>query len=350
MTPASLLGVFTINYSEAQYMIESAKRILITCHARPDGDAVGSIMALKAAIEQLALKELKQCSVQALFLSVVPDVYQFLLDEEPWILGDQLTEDQVTDGALDDFDLIIVADTRAVRQLPGVGEYLVERTKTDKSVLVLDHHISGSEIGQCQLIDTKACATGEIVYDLCRASEWHISKESAEAIFVAICTDTGWFKFSNTSVDAFVIAGELVAIGVKVDELYQQLFMSHPPAKVHLVSETLDTLELLCDERLAVMRITQEMLKQVGADHTHIENIVNEPMQIGSVIAAVLMVEQKNGFTRCSLRSKERVDVNAVANKLGGGGHARAAGLTLEMPMDQAREKIVAAMSDAIDG
>ena len=219
-----------------------------------------------------------------------------------------------------------------------------------KPTLAIDHHISGDPIGTCQVIDTNACAAGEIVYKLCRAGDWPMDRRALEAVFVAICTDTGWFRFQNTNADSFGITAELLRGGVAVDNIYGRLFQNHQPAKVLLMSQALQSLKLLCDGKLAIMTITNKDMEKCGADRSHIENIVNEPMQIGTIEVSVMCVEMEEpGKTRFSLRSKNDIDVNAIANTMGGGGHARAAGLTIYEPIDQAKDIVIKAISQALN-
>jgi len=340
------------DFSQAISLIESARRILITTHIRPDGDAVGSIAALKTIIEQAAGQKQNDCVVQLLLLSEPSDNYMFLLPDETWFLGEHITQEQINAGQLARFDLIIIADTCAARQLQGLSNYLTQRTKnareTDASILVIDHHLSGDAIGNCQLVDTDACAAGEIIYRLCRRADWPLNESAASALLAAIGTDTGWFQFENSSAQAFKIAGELLEAGAKADRIYQKLYQNDPPEKLQLLAMTLQTLELYCDGRLAVMQITREMLAKSRAKRSHIENIVNEPQNIASVIAVILLVAQDDGSTRGSLRSKEKVDVNMVARQFGGGGHARAAGLTIQDPLPIARKRIIDAMIAAM--
>lgn len=332
------------DFTDAIAQIRAAQCVLITTHVRPDGDAVGSVCALDHVITAAAALENRPCTTQLLFLSSVPQQYRFMLPRSPWVLGEDIAPAEISAGRLDDFDLIIVADTSAERQLLGISDYLKQR----RGVLVVDHHLAGDGIGTSRIVDTQAAAAGQIVFELCRAAGWCLDGPAAAALFVAITTDTGWFHFQNASAAALGIAGELIAAGAQPDRLYRQLFQNFPPQRLHLRGGTLQSLELHCDDRLALMQITNAMLSQTGADRSHIENIVNEPMEIGSLEAAVLLVEQDDGSTRCSLRSRELVDVNEVAGSLGGGGHARAAGLTLELPISQARDKILGAMTQAL--
>jgi phosphoesterase RecJ-like protein len=341
-------GVFTttMNFDQAIKLIESAQNILITTHVRPDGDAVGCVVALKQLIEKSAPRVGLACNIQLLFLSSIPANYQFLLCEPPWILGADLTKEQIEQGELDRFDLIVILDTGALRQLPDLDKYLSRR---EKPILVIDHHLNGDDLGTCQLIDTAAAATGEIIFDLAQHAGWPLNEEIASALFAAIGADTGWVRFPNTSAHTLEIAARLVAAGAEPDHLYRELMQSYPPERLKLLALTLQTLELLCDNRLAVMHITKDMLAQSGAERTLIENIVNEPQQIASVVVSLLLVERDDGATRASLRSREPVDVSKIAQQFGGGGHAQAAGATLNLPLHQARRTLIEAVAKALN-
>jgi phosphoesterase RecJ-like protein len=334
-----------MHYKQALSLIESAKKILITSHVRPDGDAVGSIAAMKLAIEQAAARRDRIIAVDMLFLGPVPEVYQFVLPAPAMIWGQEDGQSSVDAAKLDEYDLIIVVDTSAVRQLPGIGEYLQKR---EKPVLVIDHHLASDSIGTVRLIDSSACAAGELVFALLDAATWPVDRAIAAALMVAIGTDTGWFRFENASAKAYQVAARLIEAGVAADEIYQKLYQNDPPQRLQLMALALQSLELHGEGKLAVMYITRDMLTRAGANCTHVENIVNMPQQIGSVIAVALLVEQDDGGTRCSLRSKSTVDVNAVAQSFGGGGHARAAGLTMNEKIEQAKKKIIAALMEKL--
>ncbi len=338
-----------MDFNTAIEMVKKAEKILVTSHTRPDGDAIGSIISLSRSISAQAKLDGRDIVCQPLLLSYAGESYKFMLSGNEWILGENIEEDAIAPEELDGFDLIIVVDTRASRQLTVIGDYLINRTASGKDVLVLDHHVSGDEIGTCQIIDTGAAAAGELVYKLCRAGDWPMDRQALEAAFTAICTDTGWFKFQNTNSDSFLIASELIRGGIEVDSIYRKLFQNHDPAKVLLMSEALQSLELLCDGKLAIMTITNHMLEKCEANRSHIENIVNEPMQIGSIEVSVMCVEMEEpGKTRFSLRSKNSVDVNAIANTMGGGGHVRAAGVTICEEIDKAKGIMVKALQEAM--
>ncbi len=330
-----------MDYNAAIEKIRSARNILLTTHTRPDGDAIGSLVGLRTAL----LAGTGCDNVQILLLSKVADNYRFLLDGNEWIWSVNFDEAALAAGKLDAFDLVIVCDTRAAKQLPGIADYLRSR---NESVVAIDHHVSGDDIGSCQIVETQACAAGEIVYKFICAAGWPLNEKSAAALYVAICTDTGWFRFENTTSAAMRAAGELIDAGARPDTLYEKLFLDFPPERLKLVSRALDSLELHCDNRLAIMRITNRDLAETGAHRTLIENIVNTCQEIGSLQVWVLLVEQKDGHTRCSFRSRGGVDVNVIANQFHGGGHARAAGATIELPPEQAAKKIRETIESAL--
>ena len=320
-------------YEQAIAKLNGARRILLTSHVRPDGDAIGCLVGLREMLEAG-----QPGRTQVLLLSEPGDQYVFLLEKPYWVLGRDVTEEQVKAGRLEEFDAILVVDTSAVRQLPGIGDYIRQR---HRGVVVIDHHKGNEPIGEVRVIDTGAGAAGELVYELGRRAGWQVNRVAAAAIFVAISTDTGWFRFENCAPRTLKIAGELVAAGAQPDELYHQLFQNFPPARAKLVAEALASLELFADDRLAVMQITNETMQRLGAKRSHIENIVNEPAQIGSVLVTILLVEEKDGNTRVSLRSRAVVDVNELAQRFGGGGHARAAGLTRSEPLPVVRALLI---------
>ena len=331
--------VNSTDFQKALELINKSTNCLLSGHIRPDGDSCGSMMAMTYALKKLGKK------TNPILLSPLAKWYEFLFDSKVPLLGNDITVKELESGRFDDCDLVIIVDTNSYIQLPGLADWL---KKTNKPILVMDHHKTSDGIGNVELIDTEAAATGEIIFDLFNHAGWEIDKKIAEALFVAIATDTGWFRCQNTSARACSIAGELIAAGTQPDRLYRQLYQQFPAARFHLRTLAMQTLELHCDGQLAVMQITKAMLSEIGADRSLIENTVNEPMEIASVEAVALLVEQDDGQTRCSLRSREVVDVNAIAQTLGGGGHARAAGLTLEMKIPQARPQIIDAISQAL--
>jgi len=333
-------------------LIDEAEKILITSHVRPDGDAIGSIAALKGLIEHNDAANKRSRKINCLLLSSAGSVYNFLIPQHCLYMDRDITAMQIAAGKLDEFDLIVVVDTGSTRQLPGLGDYLQKRSgkakDTGLAVLVIDHHLVSDSIGSARVVDEQAGATGQIIFELSAEAGWSLNRQTAEALFVSIADDTGWFRFENCSARVLAIAGELVKAGARPDKLYQRLYHNDSPARLRLRARAMDTLELHCNGRLAVMHISNEMLAACGAQRSDIENIVNEPQSISSVVSAILLIEQDDGGTRCSLRSKDIIDVNAIARQFGGGGHARAAGLTVPDNLATTKEKLVSIISEQL--
>ncbi|MHC4265550.1 MAG: DHH family phosphoesterase [Planctomycetota bacterium] len=318
---------------KAVELIEKSDDVLVATHIRPDGDACGCMIAMAKAIEALGKK------VRLLTLSPIPRWYEFLFEEKVPLLGEDVTLEQLMDGQFDDFDLIILLDVNSDNQLPGFCEYL---KKKEKKVVAIDHHITGDDHGDVELLDTSAAATGLIVYELFRYAKWPITDKIAKSLFVATATDTGWFQFNNTDSRVHRVCADLIDAGVDVTEVYHQLYQNYSTERFNLMLRLLNSLELHCDGRLAIQHLTQADFDESGASYSDTENLIDECRKIGSVEAATLLVETSDGKVRCSLRSLGSVDVLKVASAFGGGGHKMAAGAHLEMTLEQAKEAVKA--------
>lgn len=335
-----------MDFQKALNTIKSAHNILLTTHVRPDGDAFGSLCGLTQLIEHLGKQQNRSIKTTSLVLSNPPEIYKFMLSENIWLCNQITTPHTIEVNELVDYDLVIVADTSATKQLPGIGPWLQNHAP---NVLVIDHHVAGDIDGRVRLVDTSAAACAQIVTELTRQAGCPFSPIAAEALFTGIATDTGWFRFESVTAQTYRDIADLVQAGAEPAKLYQQLFQNDPPERLALMTKTLETLELKCDNRLALMRITCDMLKQTGAQRAHIENLVNLPQQIASVVAVVLMVELDESSTRCSLRSRGAFDVNKIAGRFNGGGHTNAAGLTIKAPIDQAHSQILKALTESLN-
>ncbi len=272
----------------------------------------------------------------------VPDRYRFLAHFEP------IPNLVAGDSPLADFqpDLVIVADTSAEAQLEPVWPYL---DTCPAGRLIVDHHVTHDVSARVELYDTSAGATGLILLDWFAAAGWNVNHMAANALFVAMATDSGWFRFSNADARMYRAAGRLIEqYGVKPNDLYQQLYMQESPARMRLLGSLLGSLEMHADGRLAVCTVTQEMFQQTGAQYSETEDLINEPMRIGSVCVTALLIEEPDGKTRLSLRSKDTVNVAAVAGQFGGGGHERAAGARSSSAPAEVKAKIVEAVAKAL--
>jgi len=307
--------------------LSSARSILIVTHARPDGDALGSMLALAMAAEAAGL------SVRLLSPDPAPPQYAFLC------AGRQLAGPEQFASLAAAADLVVVLDTCAFSQLEAIADEL--RRLRDK-VAVIDHHATADDVGSIRWIDASAAAAGVMVAELIDALGWPIDLPAAEALMTAVATDTGWLRFANTDGRCLRRAAQWLDLGVRTDRLYKKIYQADRPQRLALLARMLQTLELHADGRLAAMTIRKADFQATGALTAETENLVNEALRIGSVDTAVLLVENDDCI-RVSLRSRDAINVAQVARRFGGGGHARAAGLRAKEDIDALRSRLISA-------
>lgn len=321
------------NFQKAIELINKSGSILITTHIRPDGDACGCIAAMSDVLDALGK------NVKPLLLSPIPEWYEYLFAEKVPVLGEDIDLGQLTEGRFGEFDLILIVDSNSYSQLPKFDQYLKQ---AETPVLIIDHHVTADGLGDVELVDSGAAATGLIVYDLLKYAGWTITEKIAEVLFVAVATDTGWFQFGNTNSRVYRSCAELIDAGAKPTKIYHSLYQNFSHSRFKLMLATLNTLELHLDGRFATQHISQRDFQQTGATYKDTENLVNECQRISTVEAAALFVESKDGRIRCSLRSTGTVDVSEIAAKFGGGGHKMAAATYIPGPLENAKQLIIA--------
>ncbi|RKY05870.1 MAG: hypothetical protein DRP65_12520, partial [Planctomycetota bacterium] len=286
------------DFRKAAELINSSTEVLLTSHIRPDGDACGSVRATCDILANLGKK------AHPVFLSPLASWYEFLFNSKVPILGNDITKEQITAGYFERCDLVIIIDTNSYVQLPRLDEWL-KQTKIKK--LVIDHHITNDGLGDVELIDTTAAATGEIVLDLIKYADWPLTAHIAEALFVALSTDTGWFRFGNADSRIFHCAAELIDAGARPNLLYGKMYQNFSPQRMKLMIRMLERLELHFDGRVATQCIMRSDFDETGATGPDTENLIDECQRLTSVEVAALFVELADGQFRCSLRSKKDV-------------------------------------------
>jgi len=322
-------------YQEILDVLLACRRVLITTHVRPDGDALGTVCATVMGLRQ------RKVDCDVLLLSHLPTKYAFLFADNQ-IPHIDVEAGWPADFSLQPYDALLVMDTGTWSQLPGLQRY-VEGFK--KPMLVVDHHLTQESWATHKLVDTQAAAAGEIAAELLRRDNIPLTPAIAGALFVAIATDTGWFQFSNTRPHTLRLAADLIEAGADTQGIYRQLYQNERHHRVLLQTRAQQSLELLQDGKLAVMRLTRDDFAQTGAHVPDTENLINIPLQIKTVEVSLMFVEPPDHSPiRVSLRSKTRVDVARFAEQFGGGGHARAAGLKLPGPLAEVETKVVQAM------
>jgi phosphoesterase RecJ-like protein len=321
-------------------ILSRCKRVLVTTHVRPDGDALGSVAAAMLALKQKGIES------EALLLSHLPRKYAFIFQENG-IVHHDMEKGWPAAFPFDRFDALLVLDTGTWSQLPGVKERLANWTRPK---IVIDHHLTQEDWADVKLVVTEAAAAGEILAELLERWGVALDKPIATALFLAISSDTGWFQFSNTRPQTMRLAARLMEAGVDTDRVYQMLYQNERPERVALQTRAMQSLELLADGKLAVMRILKKDFEQTHASVPDTENLINIPLQIRTVEVAMLITEPIDfGPVRISLRSKGKVDVAKFAEQFGGGGHARASGLKMETGFEDAHDRVVAAMVEALN-
>jgi phosphoesterase RecJ-like protein len=305
------------------------RRIALSTHMNADGDGCGSEVALARLLAQRGL------DVRIVNPTPWPNLFAFLL-------GDDVKEASAKGpAALQDIDLLIVLDISDVRRLGALAE-TVRRLRVPK--LVIDHHIASEDpAGEIVFTDVAACATGELVYDLASVLGLELTPAVAQALYAAILTDTGSFRFSNTSPRCHAIAAELLAAGVDPEDMYVRIYASAPAGRVRLLADVLATLGVDEERGLAWLSMTNGALEKYGVRQEDLDGIVEHARSIAGTRMALFFRDLGYGKVKVSFRSTGEVDVNAFARQFGGGGHAKASGALIPGALEEVRERVIAA-------
>jgi phosphoesterase RecJ-like protein len=306
----------------------SARTVALSTHIGADGDGCGSQAGFARILAQFGI------AAHIANPTPWPAMFSFLLGTD--------VRDRTADGvrAIESAERVIVLDISDVSRL-GV---LAESVRTHpKRALVIDHHLAGKEPpGDVMLSDTSACATAELVYDLAITIGATITPDIATALYTAILTDTGGFRFANTSPRCHAIAGELLRAGVDPVAMYRRIYASHSVGRMRLLCETLSSLQVEPETGLAWVDIPAGALERHGATSEDLDGISEYPRSIAGTRVAMLFRDLGHGKVKVSFRSTD-TDVNEIAKKFGGGGHARASGALIAGTLDDVKEQVIAA-------
>jgi phosphoesterase RecJ-like protein len=298
--------------------IERRNRFLLTSHARPDGDAVGSALACCQILRSMG----KQADV--VLHDGVPRIYQ------PLPFADTVVRAERVNGSYE-AAIILECDSIQRTRLEGLE---------NRFLINIDHHVSGRPFANVNWIDPKAVATAEMVYRLAREAGVKISPEIATCLYTAVLTDTGSFMFEGTNEHTFALARELVLAGADPAHCARNVYFGHSTAKMRLLGAALSNLHR--EGPLAWIWVTSEQMERLAAKEEDCEGLVNYALSIQDVEVAAFFRELPGGRFRVSLRSKGQLDVAAVAERFGGGGHACASGCSLDGPLSAAVARIMA--------
>jgi phosphoesterase RecJ-like protein len=316
-------------WKEIARQIRAYDSFLITTHINPDGDAIGSEIALKLFLEDLGKEAVIVNS------SDMPDSLRFL---DP---DGQITHHTQKSGweIPETIDAVFILD---VNNWQHVGSFRKTLRKSTLTKICIDHHVGAEDaFADITVADASYAATGMMIYDLIRSMKGRISLPIAEAVYATIITDTGTFRFSNTDTKTFRVAAELCEIGVNPNDLYRRVFASKTWGTGRLLGPVLGTVQSGADGRLAWIVATQDMFRAARATYDDSDGFVDLVRAIKDVELVLFFKELPDGKVKVSLRSNGRVDAHAIAAGFGGGGHRMASGLKVAGPVDKAVEAVV---------
>lgn len=303
------------------------RTILISVHRNPDGDALGSQLALMLALEKM------RKTVTAHNLDPVPEVYRFLPQ------ADRIGTGRSVSGS---YDAYIVLDSEPQR----AG--LFDGTYPAQTLINIDHHVTNPRIWQLTWLDADASATGEMVYQLIRSLDVPIDRDIALCLFTSIFTDTGSFRYTNTTPESMRISAELLEAGADPWLVTENVYESFAFRRIKLLGAVLSSLERSADGRIAWVVVTDELYRRTGTTSEDTENFINFVRSVKGVEVAVLLRQIGEAQYKISLRSKGRVDLSRLAQSFGGGGHRNAAGGVMSGTVNEVTSKVINEVDKAV--
>jgi len=316
-------------------IIKPGMRVALTTHVNADGDAAGSVVALWHILMGLGVR------AAITNPTPFPNRYAFLLDG-----ADRADKSSEAIKHVARADAIVVMD---VSDLGRLGHLNRAIEQTSAPVACIDHHASVGTLPEGPwFVDAGACATGELIYDLAQSAEWEINQYAARALYVAMMTDTGGFRFGNTTPRAMQVAAHLLAHGVDPAEVSQNLYSNEPEGRVRLIGAVIDTLVVEKDYGLAWVTIPNGALERFGLRPDDLEGVVDYPRSVEGVRAAMMFRSLANGRIKVSFRSQGDIDVAKLAERFGGGGHKNAAGASFDGSLADVQTLTLTAMRDLL--
>jgi bifunctional oligoribonuclease and PAP phosphatase NrnA len=320
-----------IDWSPFVDFLSRHERPLLMTHIRPDADGLGAQLALHDALSAIGKKP------RVAIASKLLPRYEFL-DPKRAIIED------FKPATFADCDCVVVLDTGTWNQLGDFGKWL-QASPLPRAVV--DHHRTQDDLGGLQLVDITAEATGRLAYEIIRALGAPLSASAAHYLFMAIATDTGWFRHPNATPATFALCGELVTLGARPTELYEQLYEAATLPRFKLTAVALDRLAVRAGGKIAYTEIKLSDYTATGAVPGDTEDLINFPRGVEGVEIALVFIEQQDGGTKVSFRSRA-ADVSKLAEQFGGGGHKLASGARVMKPLTEVRDAVLIAAEDVI--
>lgn len=307
--------------NDAWNRLLSGESYVIACHQRPDGDTLGSALAIAHALR----REGKE--VVVLSQDGVPENYEFIPESDTVAVSTESGQ----------FDVGLLVDCEGLSRA-GSAAAAVESARLHACI---DHHVPEDGFGEVRVVDEHASSTAEVVVELLDANDVQIDQTMASQLLTGLIADTGAFRFANTSPQTFHIAARLTDLGAKPSVIAREVYDNHPVRALQLLGRALCSLETDTDGSVVWASITRSDLEELGANDADTDGIVNQVARVKGPKVAILFREIEPESIRVSLRSRDGVDVNEIARAFGGGGHVGAAGCTVGAPLAQAREQVI---------
>ena len=328
------MAIDPINYSSFTDLVREHHSFVITTHVNPDGDALGSEIGFAEWLLSIG----KEVHV----INHSPTPYNYLFLDQPAPIIEQFNEAKHA-STIQSADLIFVLDVNDPERTRSLGRYL---TNTEQPVVVIDHHLEPKQFATSYFLDTEACSTGELIVRLVQQSMpilgGSLSPKAAMALYVAIMTDTGSFRFPRTDSGIFRMCADLLDLGADPVRAYNEVYNTSPPGRLLLMRECLNSLEYHYDGRMAFQVILRSQLEQTGALEEDVDGFVQMPFQVKGIMLSVFLLELKEGW-KISTRSKDKVSAARFAQFFGGNGHYNAAGarVHVEQTLDEMKRAII---------
>jgi len=305
---------------EIRKAVKKAKTAVIASHVDPDGDAIGSMLALGMALDKLGL------SSTIYSADGIPKIYKFL----PWA---ERVKTEIHPQHR--YDLAFVVDSS---DLSRIGDKFDLRPMVP-TIINIDHHPDNAQFGDINYV-MKTSSVAEEVFDICRYLKVELDKKIADCLYTAMITDTGNFRYENTTVKTFLIAAELLKAGVNTHELTTKIYDTRTVSSMKISARALSELKFSKDKKIAWTAVTEEMMAEAGAKGEDLIGIVDRIRSVEGVEVAIFFREEK-GKVKINFRSKQRANVSEIARRFGGGGHTKAAGAVIEGPLAKVQEQVL---------
>lgn len=317
--------------SEFKKLIEESNTIAIASHLNPDGDNLGSVTAMKNL-----LKKLDKSPIFVLD-DLIPSSFKFLPN-----ISDNKSPDEVKSV---NFDLFITLDCSDTDRM---GDNLKEIFNKSKKTINIDHHKTNENFADLNIVDTNSPATCELLFRIIESAEFKIDKDIATSLYTGLSTDTGSFKYDSVNSETFRIASELVKYDISLNDIAVNVYQSRSIEKTNLLIRALNSIKYFCDNKIAIAIVTNKDMEETKAEKGDADGIVEFVRDTDGVELAVLLKE-KEGCIRLSLRSKSKINCTKVASQFNGGGHVRASGGTIHhLDFEKAIEDVVNAAKEEL--